>query len=273
MSKLRSDALKSPVYHIAIIVLLAVGFVSLPLDWLFGLFIKDSLKATLVGGIFIRALLCVAAVVVIIKYKFYRVFFSSGGIKAFIAVIPALLVAVNNFPIIAFLNGNAVITGDNTDLLLYGLYCLSVGAFEELTYCGLVFPLCTVIYKDKRYGAVFSVATTAATFGLSHLVNLFGGAGIGPTVMQIGYSFLIGAMCAITLCVTKNIFSAIILHTVYDIGGLILSNVGVAYGSQWDKTTIIITAVLGVLVAVYYIAIIIKTDFNKIKALYFDGQE
>ena len=69
------------------------------------------------------------------------------------------------------------------------------------------------------------------------------------------------------------IFSAIILHTVYDIGGLILSNVGVAYGSQWDKTTIIITAVLGVLVAVYYIAIIIKTDFNKIKALYFDGQE
>ena len=273
MSKLRSDALKSPAYHIAIIVLLAVGLVSLPLDWFFSLFIKDSLKATLVGGILIRALLCVAAVIVIIKYKFYRVFFSSGGIKAFIAVIPALLVAVNNFPIIAFSNGNAVITGDNTDLLLYGLYCLSVGAFEELTYCGLVFPLCTLIYKDKRYGAVFSVATTAATFGLSHLVNLFGGAGIGSTVMQIGYSFLIGAMCAITLCVTKNIFSAIILHTVYDIGGLILSNVGVAYGSQWDKTTIIITAVLGVLVAVYYIAIIIKTDFNKIKALYFDGQE
>ena len=150
MSKLRQDAFKSPVYHIAIIVLLAVGFVSLPTEWLFGLFIKDNLKAKLMGGTVLRALLCIGAVIAIIKYRVYRAFFSSGGIKAFFAVIPALVVAVNNFPIIAFSSGNATVTGDSIDVILYILYCLSVGTFEELVYCGLVFPQVYIYWSPQN---------------------------------------------------------------------------------------------------------------------------
>lgn len=272
MNKLRKDFITSPKYNIALIVLLAIGLVSLPLERFFGLFINDILTAKLVGGIVIRAILSSVTIFLIIKAGFYRVFVSGSGIFAFLAVIPALLVVINNFPIIAFISGKATITGDTADKILYAIYCLSVGLFEETVFCGLVFPLCTFIYKENKYGVLFSVVTTAGIFSFSHLINLFGGASVGATIMQIGYSFLIGAMCAIALSVTKNLFTAIVLHFIYDLGGLIFSNVGIAYGSQWDTITIIITVILGVLSAIYFTILLMKTDFNKVKSLYIDGK-
>ena len=52
---------------------------------------------------------------------------------------------------------------------------------------------------------------------------------------------------------TGNIYSAILLHFIYDVGGLILDpSLNVARGNQWDSLTITITAILGVIVALIY---------------------
>ena len=74
MNKLREDAFKSPVYHIAIIVLLGMGLVSLPIERLFNLFISDTLKARLIGGATLRFILSGIAIYAIYKYGFSKLF-------------------------------------------------------------------------------------------------------------------------------------------------------------------------------------------------------
>jgi len=270
LTRLREDAFKSPIYHIAIITLLGVGLVSLPIDYLFSIFIKDPFKARVIGGILLRMILSALAVFAIKKYGFSKPFTSGNGGKAFIMCIPALVVAVNNFPISALISGRITFIGEGVDVVLFVLYCLSVGLFEELVFCGLVFPLVLYVFKDKRYSVVWATAISAALFALSHLMNIFSGASVGATLLQVGYSFLIGAMCSICKCVTRNIFTAITLHTVYDIGGLILSDaVGIGRGNQWDTLTIVVTAIIGVLVAIYMIILVFKVDHNEFEELYF----
>lgn len=272
--RLRQDAFSSPVYHIAIIILLTIGLVSMPIDYIFGLFVSDGYTAKLLGGIILRAVLSVLAVVVIFKYGFNKIFKTHNGLLSFVAVIPALLIAINNFPINALVSGKAVIFRTGTDILLYVLYCISVGVFEELVYCGLIFPLFLYIFRNKKYSVVYAVAFSSACFALSHLTNLLGGADIGSTVMQVGYSFLIGAMCCIAKCITRNLFTAIFMHTVYDLGGLILNKtVGLGVGNQWDKLTIIITIVLAVLVAVYMVMMAFRIEHDEVESLYFEKSD
>jgi len=49
--------------------------------------------------------------------------------------------------------------------------------------------------------------------------------------------------------------------------------VGIAYGMQWDLTTVIITAVLGVIVLVYMTVITLKLDTEKTYSPYLIGEE
>ena len=270
MNKLREDAFKSPVYHIAIIVLLGIGLVFLPIEFLFKIIIQDSYRAKVLGGIFLRVILSAFAVVAIRKYGFDKPFKSHGGFKAFIACLPALVIALNNFPFSALLSGKLSFHRDAIDVIFYILYCFSVGVFEELLFCGLVFPLVLFIFKHKRYSVVWAVVISSAIFALSHLMNLFSGASFGATILQVGYSFLIGAICSICKCVTRNIFTAIVLHGVYDIGGLLLSSsVGIGVGNQWDIFTVVLTLLLGVATTIYMIILAIKIDRDEVEGLYF----
>lgn len=268
MTPLRKDAEKAPVSHIAIVTLLAIGLVSLPLGDLFKVFMSDALTAALAGGIIIRAVFTAVAAVFIVKYGYQKAFTANRGVKGYVAVLPALIVAINNFPIIGVFCGNVVITATATQTVLYLIYCLSVGFYEEFVFRGIVFPLCLKITENKKKGAFLAIALSSAIFGGAHIINLFGGAGAGATFLQVGYSFLIGAMCAISLCVTGNLFVAAILHFIYDIGGLLVSNVGIAYGNQWDLITVIITAVLGVAVFIYMTVTALKTDYSAVYASY-----
>lgn len=269
MTALKKDAMKSPVYHIVIVTLIAVGLVSLPVGEFLGSFTTDSHKTDLIGGIVVRLLLSAAAVVAIFKYGFQKQLTAPLKFKAVIAVLPALIVAVNNFPFSAVIGGNANLSTDAFNIVLYAVYCFSVGAFEELTFCGIIFPLCVRVFKDKKYCVPRAVFTAAAIFGCSHLVNLLGGAGIGPTFMQVGYSFLIGAMCYICKSVTGNIFTAVFIHSVYDAGGLLFSAVGLGAGNQWDTVTVIVTAILGVIAASYMFFIMLKIKPEQLNRQYF----
>ncbi len=271
MNAVRKDALKAPVSHIIIISLFAVGGISIPLDWFFAWFIKDALVIKLLAETTIRVILTVVAVYFIFKYRFNRAFTQRCPIISIIAVLPALLVAVNNFPIIGVMNGNVKIYADTTQLVVYVLFCLSVGLYEEVVFRGLIFPLCYYALRKIKWQVFWSVALSSAIFGIIHIINLFAGAGFGATVLQVGYSFLIGAMCAISILIAKNLFVAIFLHAVYDVGGLLLSYV--AFGNQWDNVTVIVTVVLGVIVAIYMVLVCIKTPSENLRELYFSDVE
>lgn len=270
MNGIRMDALKAPISHIIIIALFAIGGVSIPLDWLFEKFIADKLTVDLLSETVIRIILSVIAFIFIHKYGFDKALKGRISGVGILMVLPALAVAVNNFPIIGVINGNVAINANSLQIAVYVLFCVSIGFYEELIFRGLIFPLCYYAVRKFKYNVFWAVAISSAVFGLTHFINLLAGAGFGATLLQTGYSFLIGAMCALSLLITENIFTAIILHAVYDVGGLMVSRI--AFGNQWDIATIIITAVLGVAVAIYMVIICLKTKSSKIENLYFFDQ-
>ena len=182
-------------------------------------------------------------------YMGYRVWgIKKPWMRSLLFGLPALAVAVNNAPIIGLATGNAYITDPAGGVLIMLAYCLAIGTFEEFAFRGLFFMM---ILEDRRKSTkqiFWTTAISSAVFGLVHLVNLAVGAGPGATLLQVGYSFLIGGMCAIVLLKTGSIWYCVLLHTVYDIGGTILY---VGGGVRWDAVTVTITAVLGVAVAVF----------------------
>lgn len=270
MNKLRLDACKTPFSHVIIVTLFAIGVVALPFDILVKSFITEGRTLYYVSQAIPRIIFSVVAVIFIKKYQFGKIFSSINGVGVLL-MIPALLVCVNNAPIVGLITGNVTFEGDVGVVVAYLVYCISVGFFEELVFRGIIFPLCVISQTKYKNGIFWSVVISSAVFSASHLVNLFAGMGVGAVILQLGYTFLVGAMCSISLVKTKNIFFSVFLHTVYDVGGLGLVNVnnagGLLKGNQWDTLTVIITAVLGVIVCVYMIFVLLKSDGNDTKTL------
>ncbi|MBO5756242.1 MAG: CPBP family intramembrane metalloprotease [Clostridia bacterium] len=204
-------------------------------------------------------------------YMGYRVWgIKKPWMRSLLFGLPALAVAVNNAPIIGLATGNAYITDPAGGVLIMLAYCLAIGTFEEFAFRGLFFMM---ILEDRRKSTkqiFWTTAISSAVFGLVHLVNLAVGAGPGATLLQVGYSFLIGGMCAIVLLKTGSIWYCVLLHTVYDIGGTILY---VGGGVRWDAVTVTITAVLGVAVAVFMTVALMRIKPEDIAFLFPEKQK
>ena len=115
----------------------------------------------------------------------------------------------------------------------------------------------------KRFLALI---LSSAVFAVVHLVNLFMGAGLGATVLQIGYSFLIGGMCSVVLMKTGSIWHCVLLHAVYNFCGGVVPTLG--GGDWWDTPTVILTVVLSVLVTAYVVVMLFRMDPRETDKLY-----
>lgn len=219
---------------------------------------KDEKEAALWKMIIPRLIGGVVFLLLIIRVR-YRVF-GSGERRCkigYLLCLPCLLVAVNNFPFIGIATGN--ITVIRADLLpIFLLECFAIALYEEMAFRGFVFPYILEKLRRGRLQIFFSIVLSGAVFSIVHLTNLFSGGSPGGVILQIGYSFLIGSMCAVVLLRTANIWACVLIHTVYDFGGLFVPNV--AQGKIWDGATVTITAVLGVLVLLWTVALFLKTE-------------
>lgn len=169
--------------------------------------------------------------------------------------LPCFLVVLANFPFSALIGGSASISRCDLIWLLI-IKCLSVAIMEESLFRGLVQPLVAGYVRDKRYAALITAAVSSALFAAFHLLNLFAGAGIGATLLQVGYSFLIGAMLSAVLMKTGNIWMGVALHAAFNLGGGIVPELGV--GAFQDTCFWIFTAVAGTICAVHIIYYLLK---------------
>jgi len=96
-----------------------------------------------------------------------------------------------------------------------------------------------------------------------HLVNIFSGASPAAVILQVGYSFLIGGMCSVILIKTSNIWYCVILHAVYNFAGGVVPECG--GGAIWTMPTVILTAVVAVIVAVYVVYQLIRITPDEIE--------
>ena len=154
-----------------------------------------------------------------------------------------IIVAVNNFPYASYLQGTLVLECKPHELILYLIMSLLICTFEELIFRKLLFQYILKQTKTKkRYS--YSIILSSLIFALLHLTNLLGGASFLPTLLQVGYSFLIGMMLCLTLLVSNNILLCIIIHSIYNILGLSINYFTTSY--HIDVLTIIITVCVSI---------------------------
>lgn len=170
--------------------------------------------------------------------------------SAVFLILPALIVVINNLPILPLLSGEAIVLAESSEIFAFAVECLFIGIFEETAFRGILLLTIVDKYGKTREGLFWSAVGTSAFFGIAHLFNLFGGADVGATFLQAGYSFLIGAMCSLILLLTGSLASCCILHAIYDFGGYLVPRLGA--GTVWTGPEMALTAVIGSAAFVFY---------------------
>lgn len=178
-----------------------------------------------------------------------------SGCNNFIYILPCFLVAINNLPFIPWIKGSCVFAEVGiVEILLFVLYCVLVSTFEELIFRGVLFPSFLSCFKKSKKGLNQAMVLSSLVFGLVHILNLFGGAGVVDTIIQVGYSTLIGGLCVFVFVKTYNILYSIFIHGVYNFCGLLFnSSIGLGRGVFFDTATIIITIIIGFAVGFFVI--------------------
>ena len=169
--------------------------------------------------------------------------------------LPAFLIAVNNFPFHAVISGSARVTEGAPMVLLLFVECMMVGFFEEIAFRGVVFLGILKKNPENKLWSFISIALSSVIFGLVHLVNLIE-ASPSAVFLQMGYSALIGAMCAVILLKTANIWLCVVIHGLYNFAGAVIPRMG--EGRVWDTFTVVLTVVVSLIVVVYMIVLFLK---------------
>ncbi len=187
--------------------------------------------------------------------------------KALLFCVPAALVVVNNMPILSMVWGDAYfVHGESWYILWFALECLAIGLFEEAAFRGVALLLIAEKRRTTKKGLFMSIILSSAVFGVIHLANILAGASPGAVFLQIGYSFLIGAMCSVVLFKTGNLWLCVLLHAVYDFSGNLMPTLGA--GTWWDTPTVIFTVILALFTTVFYVISFVKMDPKETERLY-----
>ena len=187
--------------------------------------------------------------------------------KALLFCLPAALVVVNNMPILSMIWGDAYLVHTEWYYMAWFVAeCIAIGLFEETAFRGVALLLLAEKRRSSTKGLFVSILLSSAVFGVVHLTNLLAGASPGAVFLQIGYSFLIGAMCSVVLFKTANLWLCVLLHAIYDFSGNLMPTLGT--GSWWDTPTVVFTAVLAVFTIVYMVVAFVRMKPSEVERIY-----
>ena len=203
-------------------------------------------------------------------YMGYNVFglTKKNRLSVLLCTLIPLAVVVNNLPIIGLITGAAYLTKPSYYIVVFALETFLIGLFEEFAFRGVLLPYVLEKRRSTKMSIFWATVISSAAFGAIHLFNLFAGAGIGGVILQVGYSFLIGGMCAIVLLYTRCIWICVLLHAIYDFCGYLVPTLG--DGIIWDPATVVITAILGVFALIFMLVWLLKIDPQRVNELYKD---
>lgn len=193
-------------------------------------------------------------------------------VEHWLFLLPAFAVALANLPLISYLNGNMSLVRDGTaDFILFIVYCISVGVLEELVFRGVLFPALAGSFTQDKKGLIKAFVLSSVLFGAAHLTNLFRGANVGATFLQVLYTTLTGGLFCFVFIQTKNVLCSAAVHALYNMCGLIFetpARLGLGSGVVFDAPTIIVMAVIDVCVCVVVLYSLRKYPIEEQKAFY-----
>ena len=187
----------------------------------------------------------------LIRFGYKEMFSFPVNKEILIISLLAFIIAINNYPISAVLHGRYEITESSTMYFMFALDSLSIGVFEELVFRGIILLELIYVFKKTKMGNLKAILVSAMIFGGIHLLNLFSGGGVGPTLLQVGYTFLMGLMWAVVYLKTRNLWIVALLHALYNYFGMIMFKLG-SIDNRYDTVTIIVTVSLALLACAYY---------------------
>ncbi len=100
------------------------------------------------------------------------------------------------------------INNSKSEIIFYVLNMLNVGFIEEIIFRGFLFKL---IAKDH---VKIAVIVSSVTFGVGHIINLFNGAELIPTLLQICYACAVGYLFVVIFQKSGSLVPCIIAHSV-----------------------------------------------------------
>ena len=144
-------------------------------------------------------------------------------------------------------------------MMIYIIYVISIALIEEIVFRGILLSLCLDYLRNAKLKYFFAVLISTSIFALFHLTNLFVGMSVFDVLLQVGYTFLIGAMFAVMTLKTKNVWLSVIIHAIFDFGGLL--TLEIADGDPWGNRVFwILTIVCGILCAGHIIVSLINME-------------
>ncbi len=228
--------------EIAVIALFCAFVIAL--DFIDISIVKDTFRSRMLIGVIQQACGSFVAIWCALRFSI-RLF---GKVEKGIYLLPCLIIAVNNMQWWAFFSGKMqLLRTEWIDVLLFALYTLLTGLFEEVIFRGILFSLLAGVFSKDRKGFLWTTVLSSFIFGLAHLFNGFS---LG-TLLQVGYSVLTGGLFAFCLAKTKNLFCCALTHGVYNFCGLLMDERGLGSGAVFDLGTIISMASVAVIVGIF----------------------
>ena len=185
--------------------------------------------------------------------------------RSLVFCIPAFAVVMNNLHIYTLIIGVEKVTAGVGMVVFLALECFCIALFEEMAFRGVVFLGILEKRRGRVRDIVVAIIISSVIFGIIHSLNFFY-MSPGAVIQQIGYSFLIGAMCSVVLVKTKNIWICVALHAIFNFGGALVPTLG--EGFVWDTPTVVVTVIIAVFTTVYMIVSLIKTPTSELDGIY-----
>ena len=181
----------------------------------------------------------------------------NSSLKQLLWCLPCLLVALVNFPYAGVIRGDIKIVNANL-IPLYIVYVISISLIEEIVFRGVLLLLLLDLFRNNKLKHFYSALISSLIFALFHFTNI-GSMPIGEVLLQVLYTFLIGGMLAVTMLKVKNIWVCILLHAIFDFGGLMVYRL--TYDSPMsDPVFWILTIACGILCAGHIIVTLINLE-------------
>ncbi len=170
--------------------------------------ISTSIAFTNFGQNSIQSLIVTTLITIILfaiivankKTKYYGLV-KVKNMKKYLYFIPLILLVSINFI------GGINIKNTPQEILTYIPIALEIGFIEEMIFRGFLFK---ALEKENLNLAII---ITTLTFGIGHLINLFNGAELIPTLIQVLYSTSVGYMFIKIFIKTKSLWPCIITHS------------------------------------------------------------
>ena len=153
-------------------------------------------------SVIVNAILSLIVILFIVKNKLgeYYGLTKFPKFKEFIYFIPLLILMSVN------LWGGIQIKNSSSEIIFYILFMICVGFLEEIIFRGFLFKM---MAKDNVNTAII---VSSLTFGIGHIINLFNGAALIPTLIQVCYAIAAGYLFVIIFQKGKSLWPCIISH-------------------------------------------------------------